>query len=399
MSTPALVFLTLLNILNYLDRYLVSAALPEIISDMSLTNEQGGRLVSAFVIGYVIFSPIFGYLGDRYRRPLLMTVGVFLWSLATFTSGLATTFWTFFFCRVLVGVGEASFGTIAPGYIKDRIQDPARITRAFAIFFAAIPVGSALGYVVVGQVTGPLELGWHSAFFLGALPGLLLCAALLKFPDTVRDAAPTGNLLAGLREILAVRIVRYAIGGYVLNSFALNGVAAFISKYGVDIGFTLSGITNAFGIILVATGFVGTIVGGNLAARLAGRSSTPVAVMLRFVGIASVLGAPFLLVAFLLTNHWVFLALCFFAQLLVFAGTGPINTAIVVACPPQLVTLTQGATILCINLFGALVAPILVGILADTVSLSFGLQITGVALLLSGVIWLLGGRVAQSEQR
>ena len=137
MPWPTIFFFTVINILNYLDRALVASVLPILVAELSLTNEQGGRLVSTFVLGYFIFSPIFGYLGDRYNRPCLMAVGVFLWSLATIATGLAGGFWVFVAARVMVGVGEASFGAVAPGYIKDLIRDPIKVNSALSLYFSA----------------------------------------------------------------------------------------------------------------------------------------------------------------------------------------------------------------------------------------------------------------------
>ena len=226
-----LALFTAINLLNYLDRYLVAAVLPLIMSDMALTNEEGGRLVAAFVFGYFLFSPVFGYLGDRYDRPKLMALGVVVWSLATIGTGLATGFAVFFAVRILVGIGEASFSTIAPGFLKDRIGDPIKLNSALAIFFAAIPVGAALGYVVGGEVAH--HLNWQAAFFVGGIPGILLAVFLLRFRD--QRAAPSGEARAavGVRAVFARPILRYAIGGYVLNTFALTGLpltAGFFSK-------------------------------------------------------------------------------------------------------------------------------------------------------------------------
>lgn len=90
------IYFTLVNLLNYIDRYLASGILPLIVRDLNLTNAQGGALVSAFVIGYTVFAPIFGYLGDRYNRVRLMAFGVLMWSFATILTGISDLIWVFF---------------------------------------------------------------------------------------------------------------------------------------------------------------------------------------------------------------------------------------------------------------------------------------------------------------
>jgi len=384
-----LAFFTAINVLNYLDRYLVAAVLPLIMAGMSLSNEEGGRLVSAFVFGYFLFSPVFGYLGDRWHRPMLMCIGIVGWSLATIATGFAQTFLWFFLIRMAVGVGEASFSTIAPGYLRDRVNDPVRLNSVLSIFFAAIPVGSALGYVVGGHLGQ--HYSWQTAFFVGGLPGLLLGVLLLRFREVRRTAAIGEPVLAGLRAIGRSRVLVLAILGYVLNSFALNGVAAFVSKHGLTLGFDLAGINASFGQILVLAGVIGTVGGGRLASRLAAGTPDPTRVLFRFLGVTGLLATPFLLGAFLVEDRAAFLWLCFAAEVLIFAGTAPVNSIIVSAAPEGAVTLTQGVTIFALNLFGALLAPILVGALADATSLQAALQGLALPLGLSGLVWYLGG--------
>lgn len=391
-----MVFLfTAINLLNYLDRYLVAAVLPLLIQEFSLTNEEAGRLQSAFVIGYVIFSPFFGYLGDRMSRPYLMTFGVVVWSLATVCTGLSTGFSLFIFARIMVGMGEASFGTAAPGYLKDKFQDPVKVNSVLAIFYSAIPVGSALGYVIGGAVSARYD--WRTAFYVGGIPGLVLAFSLLFFKEMPRISKPNPNVMVGVKSLLRIPTLMFAIGGYTLNAFALNGVAAFVVPYGMTLGFQQAEINHYFGIILVATGFLGTLGGGRIASKLSARSRDPVGTMLLMIGVLGIVATPLLGLCFLVSDQSTFLLFCFLAELCIFAGVAPVNSILVLSCPPAYVTLTQGVSILCLNLFGALTAPILVGAVADQHSLAIGLQLCTIALLLSGAVWLWGGLVRRRE--
>lgn len=388
MTTAQIALFTVVNVLNYLDRYLVQAVLPLISAAFVLDKEAAGRLVSAFVLGYIAFAPIFGYLGDRLSRPRLMAVGVIVWSLATIGTGLASGFGVFFAVRILVGAGEASFSTIAPGYLKDRIADPIRLNSALSIFFAAIPVGAALGYVVGGEVARRLD--WQSAFFIGGLPGLLLAVFLLVLPDSERQPVKDRAGIAGLRAIARTPIVVYAIAGYVLNSFALNGLAAFVTTHGVALGFEIDSISRSFGLILVVSGIIGTVGGGRLASYLAQRSGDTNGTLLRFIGVSAIVAAPAMFAAFWVTDRTAFLAWCFIAEVVVFASTAPVNSLIVVNAPRGAETLTQGVTIFCLNCLGALPAPIILGQLADSFSLPLSMHVASAILLLSGVVWLAG---------
>lgn len=391
--------LATLNLLNYMDRYLVAASLPLIIADLGLSYAQGAQLVSAFVIGYVIFSPIFGYLGDRWHRPRLMLFGVLIWSAATFGSAYFHAFWPFIFCRVMVGVGEASFGTIAPGYIGDLVKDPPKVTRALSIFTAAIPVGSALAYVVSGVVTS--HFSWHHVFLVGAIPGLILGWLLLTLPEvrTAKIARDRVPLMVNLRSICATPVLWFAIGGYVGNAFALNGIATFVTQYGTEIGFNSATISQVFGIALVTTGIIGTMAGGYLSARLAARAADPIRAMLWFVAITSAMGVPLVAAAFMSQDHTTFLTLCVLAELCIFAGVGPINSVIVLSAPPGTVTMTQGLSILALNLGGALIAPLLIGTLADRFELGSAMQVTTLGLAIAAIVWGAGAKFINPQLR
>lgn len=388
MPVALIALFTTLNILNYMDRYMLVALMPAVQAEFGFTHQQAGTLAAAFVPGYVLFSPLFGYLGDRYKRPQLMALGVLLWSLATLGSALAGSFYGFVIARVLVGVGEASFVSIGPGYLKDRLQDPIKLNRALSWFFSAVPVGSALGFVLGGVLAQ--RLSWQSAFWVGGIPGLLLLPLVLRLAEVRGALSAIPGLFSSLGSLLANPLLWFSIGGYILNAFALNGIAAFLSAYGVSIGFSLEKIGFYFGVILLAAGFVGTWGGGQLASRLASAASDKIKVLFWFIGISSLLATPFLLAAFYTSQHWLFLLLCLLTELLVFAGTAPVNSIIILSCPAALVTFTQGLSILLINVLGTLPAPVVVGAIADSHGLGFGLRLLTIPLLLSGLVWTFG---------
>lgn len=389
MSTRTIIFFTLVNVLNYLDRFLVAAVLPSIISEWQLSDAQGGMLVAAYVPGYVLFSPIFGYLGDRYNRPKLMAFGVFLWSLATLLTGASSSFTLFLLARLLVGVGEASFVAMAPGYLKDRIGNPIKLNSALSLFYSAVPVGTALGYVTGGMIAGSFT--WQSAFYLGGIPGLFFALFLLYYPEVEERKISKTSLVISLKEIARTRILWFVIGGYVFNAFALNGLAAWVSEYGQrNLGYTSSETGQIFGLMLLVAGFAGTFFGGRLASILARGKKDPAVSMLFFVGMSGILAAPFCYFGFGSESREFFLSMCFLTELFVFAGIAPINSILVSVCPQSLVTLTQGLAIFLLNILGALPSPIFVGWISDLFSLSLALQSLAIVLFFSGVIWCLG---------
>jgi len=391
LSFPRLLLMTLINIFNYLDRYLVHAVLPLIAAQFMLSHSQEGRVASAFVIGYTIFSPIFGVLGDRLSRPRLMCLGVIIWSIATALSGMAGSLAFLVGARILVGVGEASFGVIAPGYIKDFSSDPISLNKKLSLFYVAIPVGSALGYVLGGVIAQAYS--WQAAFFLAACPTVLLALVLLSYPE-IKRAPRTASPLREVFSLWRIPVLRYAQLGYVFNTFALTSIAAFVSTYGISLGFELTEINTSFGLILVGTGVLGTILGAHISSKFALRATTPIAGLLQFTSLGSLLAVPLLACAFLVQDKTLFLVCTAGAELLIFASLAPINTVLVLSAPPALVTLAQGMTILLISVFGSLLGPQLVGLLADSTDLATGLQLASIAMLGCSVLWWVAAKRA-----
>jgi len=392
LSGPAgrvLAVLTLVNLLNYLDRYLVSALVESLRADLWLTDTRLGWLGTGFIVVYMLASPIFGVVGDRRSRPPLLAVGVALWSAATMLSGAARGFWQLLAARAAVGIGEAAYGTISPGLLADHFG-PARRGRAYAMFFAAIPVGSALGYVVGGLVDR--NLGWRAAFFIAGAPGLLLALSCLRLADPPRGASERswaivgeGGIGATYRRLLANRAYVHAVLGYAAYTFAVGGMAfwmpAFLER---TRGVPRSVATVQFGAIVVMTGFAGTFAGGYLADALRRRFREA---DLWVSGIATLAAAPLSLGVFTAYRPSLYLVSLVLAQLLLFASTGPVNSAIVNAVPPAERASAVAISILAIHLLGDVPSPTLIGFLSDRSSLGRAVMVVPAAILVSGIVW------------
>ena len=186
-----LAVLSFINLFSYLDRYIVSALIESLKhAELACRTRILGSLMSGFLVVYTLTAPVFGALGDRRSRPRLIALGVACWSFATALSGFAGSYLTLLAARASVGVGEAAYVTIAPSLLSDYFPVRQR-GRVMAIFFCAIPVGSALGYVVGGLVDK--HYGWRTAFFVAGGPGLLLAALCLLLRDPPRGAQDAGS--------------------------------------------------------------------------------------------------------------------------------------------------------------------------------------------------------------
>uniref|UniRef100_A0A663MPM1 Sphingolipid transporter 3 (putative) n=1 Tax=Athene cunicularia TaxID=194338 RepID=A0A663MPM1_ATHCN len=152
------------NLLNFMDWFIVPGILLDIQKYFELSDGDTGLLQTVFILCYMLAAPIFGYLGDRYNRKIILGAGIFFWSGVTLGSSFISEsyYWIFFISRGLVGIGTASYSTVAPTIIADLFEEGKRTTM-LSIFYIFIPVGSGLGYVLaagMADVTGD----WHWAF-------------------------------------------------------------------------------------------------------------------------------------------------------------------------------------------------------------------------------------------
>jgi MFS transporter, Spinster family, sphingosine-1-phosphate transporter len=403
----ALGILAVINLLSYLDRFIV-AALSQSLKEahLGLTDANLGSLMSGFLVVYTLVAPIFGSLGDRRSRPRLIALGVAIWSFATALSGFAVNYVTLLLARASVGVGEAAYVTIAPSLLSDYFPIRQR-GRVMAVFFCAIPVGSALGYVVGGLVDK--HWGWRNAFFVAGIPGLILAASCLFLRDPPRGAQdgekPAAKKHASgvnIRETWAtwVRLAKnkaYAITvlGYAAYTFAIGGLGFWMPAFLERVrGIPRAEATVSFGTIVVVTGFIGTFVGGWMGDFFAKKSKQA---YLWVSAIATMVAAPLVWEALTAASYSTYTVCMVAAQLCMFLSTGPINAAIV-----NLVIASERATAIALSVFvihalGDVISPPLIGAISDKLSLEQAVKVVPVAVLIGGIVWVFAAR-AQSRQ-
>jgi MFS transporter, Spinster family, sphingosine-1-phosphate transporter len=397
-----LALLTGLNLVNYIDRFLVMAVGRRFQADLDLSNGELGTVETAFMIGYMLTSPIFGRLGDRRPRKNLIAAGVLVWSIATVLSGTTHGMLAMVAARVAVGVGEASYATLAPTIIDDLFERDAK-ERALTVFYAAIPVGAALGYKLGGYLEP--NFGWRSAFFICGGPGVLLAALTLLIAEPSRTATQAAPAAASsvYTGLYANRQYRYAVIGYVAQTFALGGftawAAAFLSWRPRPLCLELAAGNSAFGSITVITGLLGTALGGVIASRVPGADRA--AASLKVCAWSSAAAAPLALAALLMpSSNGFFLALGA-AELAIFASVSPINAAVLLSVPPAIRASAMAASIFTIHLLGDLISAPAIGYISDAFhdshedcsggrGLLFGMYLLPAALALSAAFWFRG---------
>jgi MFS family permease len=417
-----LAILSFINLFNYLDRYLVSALVERLKhSELALTDAELGSLMSGFLAVYTLAAPVFGALGDRRARPRLIAFGVACWSVATALSGLAGSYLWLLGARASVGIGEAAYGTIAPSLLSDYYPVDKR-GRVMAIFFCAIPVGSALGYIVGGGVGA--HFGWRAAFFVAGLPGLALALLCLKLKDPPRGAqdaatatgapspstAHAGRVAApapastkpsalGIGAATRATYLRllenkpyvFTVLGYTAYTFAMGGLAYWMPAFLERVrGISPEKSTLQFGEIVVVTGFLGTFLGGWLGDYCAKYARQ--AYLWVSAG-ATLLAAPFVWFALTTAASGTYLACMVVAQLLMFLSTGPINATIVNLVLPTQRASAVALSVFTIHLLGDALSPYLIGAISDASSLAQGVKIVPFAVVIAGTLWGWAARV------
>ena len=384
----ALIALTVISFLSYVDRYVLSAVLPWIKDDFALSDSRAGLLGSMFMVMFLVASPLSGYRGDRMIRKYLVSGGVLLWSLATIGSGLAPNYEILLLTRALIGVGEAGYAVVAPGIIADLFRKEQR-GRVLAWFYLSVPVGSAMGYLLGGYVGQ--QLGWRSAFYIAGAPGLgmAIIALLLEEPrrgaadDDVEDGLQLSGPESWLR-LLRTPGWRFNALGSALMLFTLGGLAFWMPTFLVRTqGLTPEAAGIYFGGVIVGGGILGTLVGGAIADRAFRRHQGgyfPVS------GRVMLAAAPLVMVMPWLRSLTAVLTVSFVAAVLLSATLGPLNASLVGCVPARLRASAVAISVLLSHMFGDALSPYLVGWISDGWSLELAIALTAVPVAAGGLV-------------
>lgn len=406
-----LIILAVINLFNYIDRYIISANLVPISNQLGFSHSETlkGLLQSAFMVSFVVMAPIFGWLQPFVSRPRLIAIGVLLWTLASGASGLAGfarsmvderlaaglapnpwlalvgTYGFLLATRCLVGVGEAAFGPAAPALLSDWYSVSNR-GKVLAALYTAVPVGSALGFALGGL------FGWPWSFFYVVPPGILLAFACWHLPEPPTLPRIQASPIPLTEYSFLARCPSYLhnVAAYTAATFCIGGIAYWLPNY---ISETRKAATPEqgsmmIGLIIVLSGLLATILGSLIADRL--RARDPGAyfrvcawgMYLAFPAMVGVVFAPF-------PGAWICL---FLACLGLFLNTGPANAILMNVAPPHLRAPAMAICILVIHALGDVISPTLIGLAGDWLpgGLNTGFLLVSVLVLVAGMIWHAG---------
>lgn len=393
--SPAFATLSLLiclNLLNYIDRYILPGAQSLIQKEYGWSDERIGALTTALFVVYMLVAPLTGWMGDRFRRKPLIIGGAVLWSLATLGTAWVHSYWALYLRHALVGVGEATFGIFAPAVLADFYPERDR-NRILSIFYLAIPVGAALGYIAGGNL-GSL-FGWRAPFLICAIPGLLVAALYGAFGREPQRGA--SDHLRATRDrstfwgLFTNPAFLTATFGLAMLTFAMGGISAWIPEFLERFaGLSTAKAGTLVGAITVIDGIAGTATGGFIAQRWLRTNHRA----LYLVSLWSVvLTLPWGALIFFGPRTWAVPAL-FAAEFFLFLNTGPLNTAIVNSVSAPVRATAISVNLFVIHFFGDTFSPQIIGAVSDRSNLRLALGLTLVSLVASAVILAAGTRFA-----
>jgi len=394
----ALLVLTALNLLNYADRNVLFAVQPLIQDEFHITKEQIGFLTSAFLGFYMVAAPFVGPLADRYSRKLIIVIGAIFWSGLTLLTAITHNYTELLVRHTLVGVGEATFVTIAPTFVADLFHENVR-GRILGVFYLAIPVGSAAGYLLGGYLAP--HHGWRFPFYIAAAPGFLLALAVifLKEPergqfDSVKDDVDSNFWRKGLALFQNPAFLTSTLG-MAFMTYSLGGIQVWIPQFLYsERHYALEKANLMFGIIIVIDGILAALAGGWLGDYLLPRMKSSY----YFVSATSMLlGIPVMIVA-LFSKGPMMVPAIGVAAFFLLLNTAPLNAAVINSVGAHIRATALAVNIFIIHILGDVPSPTMMGWVADKRSLQAAFILPIIAMGISSAILFYGMKFAPAVQ-
>jgi MFS family permease len=388
----ALALLTALNLLNYIDRSVLYAVQDLVKAEFPRSDLQFGLLTTVFFVFYMCAAPFMGPLSVRFSRKRVIVAGALVWSAATLLTAFTKNFDELLIRHTLVGLGEASFVILSPTFVADMFPVEKR-GRVMGVFYLAIPVGTALGYLL-GGFMGP-KYGWRAPFYVGAAPGVLLALLLLFIPepklgqfDSPESKSPERDTWKSLFRNPAFLT---ATLGMAMMTFALGGLQVWFPTFLHRArGYTLLNANLIFGMSTLVNGLVASLAGGWVSDWLLRRTKSAHYLV---SAVSLGLGIPAMCIALFASGTTMVVGI-FVAEFLLLFNTGPLNAAVINSVGPHVRATALAVNIFIFHLFGDVPSAALIGALSDKYSLQLAFLGPVIAIALSSAILFYGMRFA-----
>lgn len=397
----ALALLTALNLLNYIDRSVLFAVQDLVKAEFHRSDAAFGLLTSVFFVFYMCAAPFMGPLSMRFSRKAVIIAGALVWSVATLLTAVTHNFNELLIRHTLVGIGEASFVILSPTFVADMFPEDQR-GRVMGVFYLAIPVGTALGYLL-GGVMGP-TYGWRAPFYVGAAPGVLLAFLLLFIPEPRLGQFDPPEKASELTAGQGLKGWVATVKGFTLNpaflsatfgmammTFALGGLQVWMPTFLHRAhGYSLLQANLLFGASTIFNGLFASLAGGWISDWLLRRTRSAHYLV---SAVSLGLGIPAMCVA-LFASGKIMVVGIFLAEFLLLLNTGPLNAAVINSVGPHVRAAALAVNIFIFHLLGDVPSAYLIGYMSDRYSLRLAFLAPVVTIALSSAILFYGMRFA-----
>jgi MFS family permease len=367
------------------------AVQPLIQREFPGSDARFGLLTTAFFFCYMTVAPFTGWLADRHSRRWIMCAGALLWSAATLLTAVTHNFTELMIRHTAVGIGEATFVTIAPSFLSDLYPEYRR-GRVLAVYYLAIPVGTALGYLLGGAIAA--RWGWRAPFLVGAAPGALLGLALPFLPEPARGGVDRLAVTVERGTFLGLwRNAAFwtATMGMAMMTFAVGGMQVWMPTFLTRIRHVpLAQANLRFGLMTLAAGILATVLGGWLGDRMEAlrRGGN---YLISAIGMT--LALPAVLLAIFRAGAGMYPAI-FLGEFFLLLNTAPLNAAVLNSVSAPIRSTAFAVNIFTIHLLGDAFSPSLMGYISDRSNLQTAFVAASVAIALSSAVLYLGIRYA-----
>jgi len=408
-NTSFLLFVTILNVINFVDRQFIASFANFIIPDLQLTNTEFGLLTGVIFIFFYVVSGLFvGTLADRYNRTKIIGVGVIVWSFFTAISGLAKNFITLAIPRLFIGIGESAMTPTTMSILADRYEIK-KLGFAAGFYYMGVPLGVGVSLIIAGYL-GPV-IGWRGCFYLIGSIGIVLGLLMLFVKDSPRkNIAPTTKQKS-FNEIISLLFKALTRSKSLILTIAagtiyhLNlGASVFDQVWAIqDKGLDRAAFAQASGWIFTIFGILGSVFGGTFSDWALKKYNLP---RTWFLLILTLLSMPFAFTRYLDPDgslFWVGICVAAFGLGCFY---GPVFAVIQELVPPSIRGTIVGFNLVCLNLIGFVPGSIIAGVVLDNM-LASGVEMpytnTLVAfsvmfLILGPILYYFAGKYYQADK-
>ena len=401
-STTALVLLTAMNFVNFIDRYILAGVQELVKKEFALRDEQIGALTFWFFVTYMCAAPLTGWLGDHVPRKPLIVISALLMSGMNLFTATVHSYFALNLRHAALGIAEASFSVYAPAMLADFFE-PDQRNRVLTIFYTAIPVGAAFGFALGGVLGG--RYGWRMPFLVSAGPGILIALliwSLMKEPKRGEtDASQAGDKRGAAQSFVALFAglaknpqYLFATFGMAMVVFSLGGISAWVPSFLQRAGgYSPSAAGLIVGAVTVLGGLGGTAIGGWIAQIWLKTNKRALYLLSAW---SALLTVPPAVMCFF-GPRWAMIPGLGLALFFIFLGNGPLNAAIVNSVKGTIRATAIAMELFLIHALGDAPSPRLIGLVSDHSTLGRGLGVTLITMVVAAALLFVGAKTVSAD--